>query len=401
MSGTSLALSNLRGFVILIILAFHSALAYLDSLPATATRFDTPPYAWEASPIIDSERWLGFDLFCAWHDIYLMSLMYFLSGLFVWGSLTRKGSRAFLSDRCLRLGLPLIPAVFVLMPIALYPAYLATTPEPTVSGYWQQWTALPFWPCGPQWFLWELLALNIVAAALYRFVPGAADALRRWSAVAGANPTRFFLTLALASAAAYIPLALIHSPWSWFQYGPFAFQWSRPLHYLVYFFAGAAVGIHGLDRGLLATDGMLARRWSLWLAAAVVTFLLWIGPTALTMGMENPPLVLLFGSALGFVLCCAGGGMLVLALALRFATRRRRILDSLSENAYGIYLVHYVFIVWLQYAMLGVAVPAIVKAAMVFAGTLMLSFTATAALRSIPLGSRLIGNDGRALAKAS
>ena len=93
--------------------------------------------------------------------------------------------------------------------------------------------------------------------------------------------------------------------------------------------------------------------------------------------------------------------MLVLALALRFATRRTRILDSLSENAYGMYLVHYVFVVWLQYAMLGVAVPAIVKAAIVFAGTLMLSFTATAALRSIPLGSRLIGNDGRALAKAS
>jgi len=46
-------------------------------------------------------------------------------------------------------------------------------------------------------------------------------------------------------------------------------------------------------------------------------------------------------------------------------------------------------------------VPAIIKAAVVFAGTLLLSWGTTAALRSIPLGSRLIGNDGRALAKAS
>src|SRR5712671_3989510 len=133
MSRTSLALGNLRGIVILIVLGFHSVLAYLDFLPATAQKFDTPPYQWVASPIIDSQRWLGFDLFCAWHDVYLMALMYFLSGLFVWGSLTRKGVRLFLSDRLLRLGLPLIPAVFVLMPIALYPASIRRPPGSVAS----------------------------------------------------------------------------------------------------------------------------------------------------------------------------------------------------------------------------------------------------------------------------
>jgi peptidoglycan/LPS O-acetylase OafA/YrhL len=401
MSKTSLALSHLRGVVILIVLGFHSILAYLDWLPATATRFDSPPYEWQATPIIDSQRWLGFDLFCAWHDVYLMSLMYFLSGLFVWTSLSRKGARQFLSDRLLRLGLPLIPAVFVLIPIALYPAYLATANEPSISEYWQQFMALPFWPCGPLWFLWQLLALNILAAAIYRLVPQAGDRLACWAGRMSAHPRRFYVALAAASAAAYIPLALIYSPWSWFQLGPFAFQWSRPLHYLVYFLAGIAVGTYGLDRGLLATNGALARRWPAWVAVATVTFLAWIAPTAVVMGMDQPHLALLFGSALGFVLACAGGGMLVLALALRFATRRRRILDSLSENAYGMYLVHYVFVVWLQYAMLGMAIPAIIKAAIVFAGTLLLSWGTTAALRSIPLGSRLIGNDGGALAKAS
>jgi len=401
MSRTSLALGNLRGVVILIVLAFHSALAYLDSLPEKAIRFDSPPYAWQATPIIDSNRWLGFDLFCAWHDVYLMSLMYFLSGLFVWAGLMRKGSWSFLSDRLLRLLLPLIPAVFVLMPVALYPAYLATASEPSVAEYWQQFTELPFWPCGPLWFLWQLLALNILAAAIHRIAPGTGDKLGRWAGSMGPHPARFYLVLAAASAVAYIPLALIYSPWSWFALGPFAFQWCRPLHYLVYFVAGIAVGNYGLDRGLLAMDGALARRWPLGVAAAFATFLLWIGPTALVMGTDKPHFVLLFCSALGFVLACAGGGMGVLALALRFATQRQRILQNLSENAYGIYLVHYVFVVWLQYAMLGVMIPAIVKAAIVFAGALLMSWATTAALRSIPLGSRLIGNDGRALAKAS
>ena len=114
MSPTSLALNNLRAFVILIVLAFHSRLAYLYSLPASAFPFDEPPYKWLAFPIIDSHRWLGFDLFCAFQDVYLMSFMFLLSGLFVWPSLVRKGSGRFLQDRLMRLGLPFVVVVYLL-----------------------------------------------------------------------------------------------------------------------------------------------------------------------------------------------------------------------------------------------------------------------------------------------
>ncbi|MEA3021740.1 MAG: hypothetical protein QOK01_592, partial [Alphaproteobacteria bacterium] len=66
MSRSSIALSNLRAVVIVIVLAFHSVLAYLASLPAAAYRFDDAPYRWQAIPIVDSQRFFGFDLFCAW-----------------------------------------------------------------------------------------------------------------------------------------------------------------------------------------------------------------------------------------------------------------------------------------------------------------------------------------------
>src|SRR5262245_60023101 len=89
---SSLALSNLRAIVILIVLAFHSALAYVSWNPATPVPFDDPPFAWRAFPIIDGQRWFGFDLFCAWQDVYLMSMMFLLSGLFVGPSLARKGN---------------------------------------------------------------------------------------------------------------------------------------------------------------------------------------------------------------------------------------------------------------------------------------------------------------------
>ena len=42
-SGASLALSNLRAVVILLVLAVHSVLAYLDFLPPSPYRFDEPP----------------------------------------------------------------------------------------------------------------------------------------------------------------------------------------------------------------------------------------------------------------------------------------------------------------------------------------------------------------------
>ena len=73
----------------------------------------------------------------------------------------------------------------------------------------------------------------------------------------------------------------------------------------------------------------------------------------------------------------------LLALCLRFAVERRQVLDSLSTNAYSIYLVHYVFIVWLQYALLGFALVAVGKAAIVFGGTLLLSWAVAAGLGNV------------------
>jgi hypothetical protein len=196
MSPSSLALSNLRAIVILIVLAFHSMLAYLMWVPITAaTDFSSPPYAWRSFPIIDDHRFFGFDLICAWQDVYLMALMFFLSGLFVWPSLTRKTNWGFLRDRMLRLGLPFVFGVLVLIPLALYPAYRVTAVDLGFSAYWDAWRALPFWTNGPLWFLWQLLALNTVVIGLHWLAPNAIEALGRWSAKAQTHFARYFIAL--------------------------------------------------------------------------------------------------------------------------------------------------------------------------------------------------------------
>jgi surface polysaccharide O-acyltransferase-like enzyme len=80
----------------------------------------------------------------------------------------------------------------------------------------------------------------------------------------------------------------------------------------------------------------------------------------------------------------------VLALFLRFAETRWRLLDALQPSAYGIYLVHYIFVIWLQYAVYDSSLAAGVKFAIVFSVTLAASWALTVMLRKIPVVARMI-----------
>jgi hypothetical protein len=394
MSKPSVAVNNLRTFAILVVLATHAVEAYLSSSPASTFRFDDPPYQWRSIPIIDSERWIGFDLFCGFQDIYLMSLLFFLSGLFVWPSLTRKGSSVFLRGRLMRIGVPFALAVGLLMPIAHYPIYRVTAVDPGLVAYWQHWLALPFWPGGPMWFLWVLLVFDFSAAGLYRFARRSGGMLGEMLGRLSARPKLFVMVLLSASAIAYVPLALVFTPWTWLHVGPFSFQLSRPLHDAVYFFTGVGIGAYGIERGLLASDGWLVRRWATSGAAAMASFLLWLGMVGWAMARDGSPSVAIqLLQALSFVLCCASSCMFMVGLFLRFANRPLAALAALQEHAYGMYLTHYIFSIWLQYALLGVAIFAVVKAAAVFTGTLLLSWASAATLRCIPTAARIIGID--------
>lgn len=390
MSKSNVALSNLRAVVILIVLAFHSALAYLASVPAQTSPFGEAPFTWQAFPVVDPQRWMGFDVFCAWQDVSLMSLMFFLSGLLASGSLRRKGTRAYVSDRLWRIGVPFVAAIIFLSPLAFYPAYLARTAQPSFVDFWRQWFSLPFWPSGPEWFLWQLLVANILAAALFAVAPRSLDWCGKLAAWAGKQPVKFFGLLAGISALAYVPPALIYSPWNWTAFGPFSMQLSRPAHYLVYFFAGFALGSYALDRGLLASDGPLARHWLISWTAAVGGFCLWAGLTALTRpewSQANP--LIQFASTLAFPIGCAGGGVFLLAVCLRFSEKQHWALDSLSANAYSMYLVHYVFVVWLQYALVGSGLYIFVKYAIVFGGALVMSWASSVAFERV-FGAQLV-----------
>lgn len=386
-------LGNLRTALILLVVAHHAVLAYHPYAPPPASSLASQPMLWPAFPIVDSQRWPGVDLFVGWNDTFFMSLLFLLAGVFTWPSLRRKGAAGFLGERARRLGLPFVVSAALLAPLAYYPTYLATGADPSPVAFARQWLALGVWPAGPAWFLWVLLVFAGVAALLTRLSPDWGEALGRLSGRLSRHPAGFLAALVTVSAVAYLPLAATFSPESWGHLGPFWVQSSRVLCYAVYFFAGAGLGAFGLDRGLLAADGKLARRWWLWVVAAVAAFALAVAAFLAILGSlpsGGPGAGLAAFGNFTFVLCCACSTFASLALFLRFAGARSRIFDILGANAYGIYLLHYVCVTWLQLALLDVALPGAAKGALVFAGALALSLGLTAALRRVPAIARVI-----------
>jgi surface polysaccharide O-acyltransferase-like enzyme len=74
----------------------------------------------------------------------------------------------------------------------------------------------------------------------------------------------------------------------------------------------------------------------------------------------------------------------ILGYFLRVKQSGWSILDPMQSDAYGMFLVHYPIVLWIQYWLFDVDVPAVVKVMVVFVLTVALSWAATAALRKIP-----------------
>ncbi|HWF92485.1 MAG TPA: aldo/keto reductase [Terriglobales bacterium] len=380
----NISVGYLRASIAVLVVAHHTALAYAAFAPPVAPSLTAPPRWWQAFPIVDSQKWAGAATIVRFNDTFFMSLMFFISGLFVWKSLQRKGTGAFMRDRSLRLGIPFVASFALLAPLAYYAAYLQIG-QHGIGNFTHQWLSLGILPAGPAWFVWLLLAFDFVAAEMYFSMPHWAEVAGRVFARFANKPVRFLGSLIVMSAAVYIPMAMKFSGLSWTQFGPFAFQTARLLHYFVYFLTGVAVGAYGIERGILASGGKLARRSWLWWIAAIVVFLassaFFIIILTTPMGASTSWQII---ANLVFTITCATTSMAMLALFVRFVKKSRGIFDSLRNNAYGIYLLHYIFVVWLQYALLKAHLSGFSKLTIVFSAALALSWITTAALRRIP-----------------
>ena len=80
----------------------------------------------------------------------------------------------------------------------------------------------------------------------------------------------------------------------------------------------------------------------------------------------------------------------LIALFGRIFRRHYAVLDHLSANSYGIYLLHYLVVIWLQYAVLRADMPAGAKFGIVFLGGLAVCWGLSAVLRKVRAVRKII-----------
>jgi hypothetical protein len=370
------ALDRARTFLTLVVLVHHAVIPY--------TYFGHT----------DPKSWIGFDMVVLATDSFFMAMFFFLSGLFVWPGIARKGPLNYLSDRLVRLGLPFVICAFTIIPIAYYAISLRQHPEVGFASFWWKTVTVGPWPSGPIWFLWVLLGFDVVACLLYRLSHNLLDPINRLSLHGRRRPAEFFAVMFAITAALYIPGRIHFGAGSWFEFGPFSVQHGRVMLYATYFFFGAGIGVQFLDRGLLAADGRMAKVTWDWMILALVPYcLMWVLIYIKREILGNPVLLPHWYEGIyGFCFAAFSVAIMFLILAyfLRFKHSGWSILDPMRPDAYGMFLVHYPIVLWLQYWMFDVDIPAIAKALIAFLLTVVLSWAATAALRRIPGATRVL-----------
>jgi hypothetical protein len=348
----------------------------------------------------DRMRWLGFDLVVLFNDSFFMACMFFISGLFVIGSLARRRPENFLGTRAWRLGVPYLVSIFGVMPIAYYPTFLRyhlpTTTDLNFLHFWWHTLTVGPWPSGSAWFLWVLLALDAIAALLWAAAPRLIEAFGQAIYRLRDRPITAFAAFLVFSIVVYLPMRLMFGDSSWLEPGhyPLVIQTSRILLYAGYFFAGVGVGAVSLRTGALAANGALVKRWTVWVGFAIgsygaILLMVYLHHNG-AVDFNSPPLWWHTAYGLAFATFSAAMTFTVPAVFLRFERSPFWPLDAMRPSAYGIYLLHFIPLIWLQYVVYDPAFPAFVKFAIVFAGTLSISWALTVLLRKSPVAARMI-----------
>jgi len=375
-----LSIDYLRTTLTLMVLGHHSALAY-----TTFARFNKEHIFQSTAPVVDTARWIFFDYAENFNDVFFMSLMFFVSGLFVYPALRKHGTLSFLRDRFLRLGLPFALAVVLLMPIAYYASWQLTGRSTGFVDFYERLASGGF-AVGPPWFVWVLLFFDIVLALIllpfHRLLPAAGRFMVRLQN----HPVATFAAIYLLACAVYLPLLYRYgfSAWTNLFTSPFSFQICRMGLYALWFSFGFLVGIPGFAHGLLAKEGSLARHRRLWMLLCFVAYNALVFVPRLPVTHKLAPLAQAALEALLWVASCSASSFGFLALFRGIHLASRPWMNSLSRSAYIMYLVHYVFITWTQRLMLDRPIHASIKFLFVFLATVFLSWLTAQLLLRIP-----------------
>ncbi len=375
----------LRAAITVLVVAHHASLSY-----TTFAAFNAEAYVRSTHPVVDERRWLGLDIFQNFNDIFFMSLMFMISGFFVPGSLQRKGARGFITDRIYRLFVPFVAGATVLAFVTYYPPFRLAHGTGSLTAFLQDFFTTEAWPAGPVWFIWILLAFNLAYVPLSRVCGNALSLLGKRANVLGNKPVQAAVWLIIITWTAFTPLAYSAGAGTWTGWQPFDFQLSRIVLYFTWFLLGSCLGMGDFNKGLFAVSSRLVRNWKVWALLALLTF----GVIVLISNFELLGKLVVEGKMNAFTgwmiyfavfsISCSLSSIAFMTAFRALASKRAAWWDNLVSHAYLIYLIHYSFVIWLQYLLVNANLPAFLKFLLVFSFSLSLSWFAASLLKKVP-----------------
>ena len=350
--GRVVYLDNLRVFLTILVIVHHVAASY-----------GTLGVWYYNEPVSGPVSAITFTFVGAINQAFFMGFFLLLAGYFVPCSVARKGTRAFLGDRLVRLGVPLLTYIVLIHPLVWRLG--------RGGGGWQVGT-------GPMWFVEVLLFFTVAYAALKAVLP-----------VAGRMPISKLSTSVLAVGMG-LGSFLVRTRYPVDQWLPFpTIQPAHATQYLCLFAVGAWASGTDLTAQI---SPKLTRFWrSAILLASVAAAAAFVAADVPGDGKTNlEPLIggwtwPSFVTSMWEQVLAVG---LITILLRRFRLKQNTagpVLSSAAASAYTVYILHPVVLVSLALVLRDVAIPSLAKFALTLPIAVLLLFGSAHYIRRAPL----------------
>ncbi|MBV7337504.1 acyltransferase family protein [Chloroflexi bacterium TSY] len=369
---------------------FRSALTLLVVLHHVAVVYGEGISFYYVEPAnMESLTYLVLLVFVLANQGWFMGAFFLLAGYFTPGSYDRKGSGAFLKDRLLRLGIPLIVWLFVLGPITSIGMYLEPSPRIPDPLTWQNyWQAYPYLlGLGPLWFVALLLIFSFGYAAWRMVTPNRESSVNSNASLPSYLSIGIFtLALAVVSYLVRIIVPLGKSVNLFVDFLDFPTLAYLP-QCLSFFVLGTIASRHDWFRRLPGSIGTAG------FVAVIVAFIL-LFPLAFLSGLK--------GQFLGYgqwqsAVYALWDSIFAVGLCLGYLTLFRRLFDKesrlgtfLARQSYAVYILHSPIIVLVAVALKGVELEHFLKFGLVSVIVIPLCFVVAYVIRKIPGVSRIL-----------
>lgn len=333
-------LDNMRSATIVLVIIFHAALAYMNYVPKW----------WY---VIDSQKTLAADIFVIWADVFIMPLMFFISGYFAIRSYKKNSHHQFWSSKIKRIALPWIFGVVIIAPVIAYMFIISRHLSLSFSKFYLQ----IFWSnAGYQqahyWYLGALLALYVLMSAAYKLLNN------KLSIYKNDHPSKlFFLSILFIGSLSSAVINLYYPTGHWIHPLFLIYlQTTRIPFYIIYFFLGSIA----YENNWLQSNTYIPK-FSLSTMLFIFASIIYIIYTLFAPSLIINKTIFIFLYAVLYSIFCLSAVMGSIAIFYKLFNYTTPFMTALSKAAYPMYYIHFLIILTLNYLFQPISISPFIK----------------------------------------